>query len=196
MSVRPTRFLVPGILLLLVLAAAPDMAAQDSRQPRGLWGRGTIGMARLDQSCDSCTVSGTSSAGIGNFTIGYGWKGFTVGMQLAVVNDQDSEISQTLYLLTGAWYPWASSGAFVEAGIGTSSYDGGSLADGVKLDEGSGIAGQLGVGIDLAMGKLAVTPVLVVQYSAQDHTTSQALLTRSSNLTQWSVGLALGLTVF
>ncbi len=67
-------------------------------------------------------------------------------------------------------------------------------ADGVLQEQGSGVAGQFELGIDLAMGSIAVTPLVLMQYSAQNRTTFQGTFEQSRDLSQWNVGVAIGLT--
>ena len=190
------RLFVQATLLLAVLfgSGVSQAVGQGSIQPRALWFRGTVGMARLNQDCDGCAASGVSTSTNANLTVGYAWSSLAIGFELATINDQDSDISQRLYLVTGSWYPWATAGAFFKVGLGVSDYLGLRTADGVRQEQGSGVAGQFELGIDLAMGSIAVTPLVLMQYSAQNRTTFQGIFEQSRDLSQWNVGVAIGLT--
>ena len=183
------------VLLAVLLSSGVSQAmGQGHVHPDALWFRGTVGMGRLNQDCDGCTASGVSTSTNANLTVGYAWSSLAIGLELATINDQDSDISQRLYLVTGSWYPWTTAGAFLKVGLGISDYLGVRTADGVRQEQGRGVAGQFELGIDLAMGRIAVTPLVLVEYAAQNRTTFQGLFEQSRDLSQWNVGVAIGLT--
>ncbi|MEZ4412006.1 MAG: hypothetical protein R2910_03355 [Gemmatimonadales bacterium] len=189
---RRSLFL-PGLMLAVLTVQA---SGQEQIRPRGLWGRALFGMGHLEQSCDTCNFAGGVTAASVGLSGGYAWPAVAVGFELGAISYQGTDASLSLILLTVSWYPWPSSGAFVQGGVGTSGYTGEILADGVKAEEGSGSAARLGVGIDLSMGSLGVTALGFAQYAHQASTTEFLLFPGARNLTQWDIGIGVGLTVF
>ena len=191
-------FKLPVVLLVVLLGpVVSPVQGQGRVQPQALWFRGTVGMARLHQECQGCIASGVSTSTNLNLAVGYAWPGLALGIEFATIRDQDSDVSQRLYLLTGSWYPFARAGAFIKVGVGASDYLGLQTADGVMQERGSGVAGQFELGIDLSMGDIAITPLVSFQYAHQNSTAFQGIgfLEKSRGLSQWNVGFAVGLTV-
>lgn len=196
----PARFVraavFSGLLAGLILGSVSTAMAQDQLRPRGLWGRVTFGMSNLDQSCDSCRFTGAGIASNFNLVGGYAWPAVAVGFELGSISRQGNQGDISLILLTVAWYPWPTSGAFVKGGAGSSKYLGSKDADGVRSSEAHGFGAQFGVGIDLSMGNLGIAPFAFVQYAHQDDATAYGFFPAGGNMTQWDVGFGVGLTVF
>ncbi len=184
------------IFTFLLVGAVTAGAAQEQLRPRGLWGRATFGMSSLDQSCDSCQFTGAGTASNFNLVGGYAWPAVAVGFELGSISRQGNQGDVSLILLTVAWYPWPTSGAFVKGGVGSSKHLGSQDADGIRSSEAHGFGAQFGVGIDLSMGNLGVAPFAFVQYAHQEEATAYGFFPAGRNMTQWDLGFGVGVTVF
>lgn len=193
---RRTPLLTALLLGCVLTTTATPLSAQEQIRPRGLWGRAVFGMGRVTQSCDSCKYEGTFTASSFNLAGGYAFPAVALGFELGSINYQGNRGDVSLILITMAWYPWERSGAFLKAGAGSSTFHGTTLADGVLEEKGQGFGAQFGIGYDLSMGNLGVTPLLFVQYAHQSSTLAYGFLQGSRDLTQWDVGLGFGLTLF
>lgn len=181
--------------MMLVILTVPA-TGQEQVRPQGLWGRAVFGMGRVTQSCDSCKFSGTLTASNFNLAGGYAFPALAFGLEFGSINYQGNRGGVSLTLFTLAWYPWKSSGAFLKAGAGGSTFRGTTLADGIREEQGHGFGAQFGIGYDLSMGDLGITPILFAQYAHQAATLAYGVLPGSRDLTQWDVGLGVGITVF
>jgi len=187
------QLFLPGLLLAMLTVPA---SGQQQVRPRGLWGRAVFGMGRVTQSCDSCEFAGSVTASSFNLAGGYAFPALAFGLELGSVNYQGNRGDVSLMLFTLAWYPWKTSGAFLKTGAGSSTFHGVTLGDGVRTEEGDGFGAQAGIGYDLSMGDLGITPILFVQYAHQGSTLAYGVLPGSRDLTQWDVGFGVGITVF
>ncbi len=153
-------------LALVVLVVGPGSLSAQSHAPRGgLWGGVGVGYGALRFDCSSCPPGETVGATAGQSQIGWTLNPrWLVGLTLSGWQREGSDDHGTELMAAIRWYPRGRGRAFVQSGLGRSSFRG-AVFDGPR-EHGAGIGFMVGAGYDVAMGRsVSVTPLLALTHS-------------------------------
>lgn len=173
MRTRQAVWFGAAVCLVMALAAAPASAQQRS----GFWFGIGAGVGSMDVNCDDCgTDDERETSGVAYIQGGWAFsEHLLLGVELNAwakkFEDDDigAEAQINIYNALGTltFYP-TNGGFFVKGGAGVAIMDMDLDLEGINatIDMGKGLALVGGVGFDIPVGRVAVTPAVTYWYGA------------------------------
>ena len=186
-----------AVIALWIVAAAhpPKTVAQVVPDREGAWFGASLGYGVGSVACNACDRSESTSATYvairGGATIS---QSFLVGVEIGGWRSGPDEDSDAHAAVIATWFPIAQSQVFLRVGVGFERFYGQRFGDG-PTEEGSGIAGVAGVGIDLPFTpRASFSPTLTYHYGRPGATQISTTPLRDGVQTGF-IGIGLGISL-
>ena len=188
-------FRCAAITVCIMASYPPTAVAQIAPDREGAWFGASLGYGIGRVACNPCERSGSTTATYaairGGATIS---ESFLIGVEIGGWRGGPDEDRDAHAAVIATWFPVPQSQVFVRVGVGFERFYGQRFGDG-PTEEGSGIAGVAGIGIDLPFNRrVSFSPTLTYYYGRPGATRIAATHLRDGVQTGF-IGIGLGISL-